>query len=118
MTIASHLRKSSHPHIAVVGRIPDTEHFRNIKRHHVETWKHLLLIRIDENITFTNIHYIEDYLANELKRQPGIKHVILIFTSVSDIDTTALEALESINHALQEAGKTFEYCRSKRPGYR
>jgi SulP family sulfate permease len=115
LTIASHLRKSSQPHIAVVGRIPDTEHFRNIKRHHVETWKHLLLIRIDENITFTNIHYIEEYLANELRRQPGIKHVVLIFTSVSDIDTTALEALESINHALQGSGKTLNIAEAKGP---
>ncbi len=115
LTIASHLRKSSHPHIAVVGRIPDTEHFRNIKRHHVETWKHLLLIRIDENITFTNIHYIEEYLANELRRQPGIKHVVLIFTSVSDIDTTALEALETINHALQGSGKTLNIAEAKGP---
>ena len=115
LTIASHLRKSSQPHIAVVGRIPDTEHFRNIKRHHVETWKHLLLIRIDENITFTNIHYIEDYLANELRRQPGIKHVVLIFTSVSDIDSTALEALEHINHALQGSGKTLNIAEAKGP---
>ena len=115
LTIASHLRKSSQPHIAVVGRIPDTEQFRNIKRHDVQTWKHLLLIRIDENITFTNIHFIEDYLANELRLQPGIKHVVLIFTSVSDIDTTALEALENINHALQGSGKTLNIAEAKGP---
>lgn len=115
LTIASHLRKSSQPHIAVVGRIPDTEHFRNVKRHHVETWQHLLLIRIDESITFTNINYIEEYLADELKRQPDIKHVVLIFTSVSDIDTTALEALEAINHALQDAGKTLNIAEAKGP---
>ena len=115
LTIASHLRKSSQPHIAVVGRIPDTEQFRNIKRHDVQTWKHLLLIRIDENITFTNIHFIEDYLANELRRQPGIKHVVLIFTSVSDIDTTALEALENINHVLQGSGKTLNIAEAKGP---
>lgn len=115
LTIASHLRKSSQPHIAVVGRIPDTEHFRNVKRHHVQTWQHLLLIRIDESITFTNINYIEEYLADELKRQPDIKHVVLIFTSVSDIDTTALEALEAINHALQDAGKTLNIAEAKGP---
>jgi MFS superfamily sulfate permease-like transporter len=73
------------------------------------------LIRIDENITFTNIHYIEDYLANELRRQPGIKHVVLIFTSVSDIDTTALEALETINHVLQGSGKTLNIAEAKGP---
>ncbi|NOU22331.1 MAG: sulfate permease [Methyloglobulus sp.] len=115
LTIASHLRKSSQPHIAVVGRIPDTEHFRNIKRHHVETWQHLLLIRIDESITFTNINYIEEFLAAELRQRPDIKHVVLIFTSVSDIDATALEALENINHGLQESGKTLNIAEAKGP---
>jgi SulP family sulfate permease len=115
LTIASHLRKSSQPHIAVVGRIPDTEHFRNIKRHQVETWKHLLMVRIDESITFTNINYIEEFLENELRRQPDIKHVVLIFTSVSDIDTTALEALETINQTLQTKGLTLNIAEAKGP---
>lgn len=115
LTFISYLRKTSHPHIAVVGRIPNTEQFRNIKRHQVETWRHLLLLRVDENITFTNINYIEDYLAAELKRQPDTRHVVLIFTSVSDIDTTALETLENINHELQRAGKTLNISEAKGP---
>jgi sulfate permease, SulP family len=115
LTIASHLRKSSQPHIAVVGRIPNTEHFRNIKRHQVETWRHLLMIRIDESITFTNINYIEEFLNAELRQRLDIKHVVLIFTSVSDIDTTALEALENINKALQVQGKTLNIAEAKGP---
>ena len=99
----------------MVGRIPGTEHFRNIKRHHVETWKHLLLLRIDESITFTNINYIEEFLAAELRRQPDIKHIVLIFTSVSDIDTTALEALENLNHTLQATRKTLNLSEAKGP---
>jgi SulP family sulfate permease len=115
LTIASNLRKASHPHIAVVGRVPDTEHYRNIKRHHVETWHHLLLIRIDENLSFANINYIEEFLTTELKRQPDTRHIVLIFTSVSDIDTTALEALESLNQALQTTGKTLNISEAKGP---
>jgi SulP family sulfate permease len=115
LTIASHLRKTSQPHIAVVGRVPDTEHYRNIKRHYVETWNHLLLIRIDESITFANINYIEEFLVTELKRQPNPRHIVLIFTSVNDIDTTALEALESLNHVLQTAGKTLNISEAKGP---
>jgi SulP family sulfate permease len=115
LTLASQLRKTSHPHIAVVGRIPQTEHYRNIKRHHVETWHHLLLVRIDESLTFANINYIEDYLADELARQPNIRHVVLIFTSVNDIDTTALEALESLNVSLKLSGKTLNISEAKGP---
>ncbi len=115
LTIASQLRKTSHPHIAVVGRIPQTEHYRNIKRHSVETWHHLLLVRIDESLTFANVSYVEDYLTDELARQPNIKHVVLIFTSVNDIDSTALEALENINYSLKISGKTLNISEAKGP---
>jgi sulfate permease, SulP family len=115
LTIASHLRKASQPHIAIVGRVPATEHYRNIKRHQVETWNHLLLIRIDESITFANINYVEEFLLTELKRQPNVKHIILIFTSVSDIDMTALEALEGLNQVLQASGKTLNIAEAKGP---
>lgn len=115
LTIASHLRKASQPHIAIVGRVPETEHYRNIKRHQVETWQHLLLIRIDESITFANVNYIEEFLLAELKRSPNVKHIILIFTSVSDIDTTALEALESLNSVLKLSNKTLNIAEAKGP---
>ncbi len=115
LTIVCHLRKTSQPHIAIVGRVPETEHYRNIKRHSVETWHHLLLVRIDESITFTNINFIEDYLETELRRRPDTRHIVLIFTSVSDIDTTALEALELFNKTLQASGKTLNVSEAKGP---
>ena len=115
LTLANQLRKISRPHIAVTGRIPNTEHYRNAKRHSVETWRHLLLIRIDENITFANINYIEGFIASELIQQPDVKHIILIFTSVSDVDTTALEVLESLNHDLQASQITLHLSEVKGP---
>lgn len=115
LTLISHLRKTSQPHIAVVGRIPGTEHYRNIKRHNVETWPNLLLLRVDESITFANINYIEAFIEAELRRQPDIQHIVLIFTSISDIDTTALEVLENLNHSLQAAKKTLHISEAKGP---
>lgn len=115
LTLISHLRKTSQPHIAVVGRIPGTEHYRNIKRHSVETWPNLLLLRIDESITFANINYIEAFIEAELRRQPDIKHIVLIFTSISDIDTTALEVLENLNHTLQTSKMTLHISEAKGP---
>lgn len=102
LTIASYLQKISHPHIAVVGRLPNTEHYRNINRHQVETWSQLLLLRIDENLTYTNINYIEDFIYTELAKKPSTKNLVLILTSVSYVDMTALEALEKFIHSLEE----------------
>ncbi|NOR81440.1 MAG: STAS domain-containing protein, partial [Methyloprofundus sp.] len=101
ITILSYLRRTSRPHIAVVGRINETEHFRNIKRHQVETWKNLLLIRIDENISFANVSYVIDFIENETISNSELKHVVLIFSSVSYIDSTALEALENLTSTLK-----------------
>ncbi len=101
ITILCYLRRTSHPHIAVVGRIPDSEHFRNIKRHEVETWNNLLLIRVDENISFANVSYIMHFIEEETLTNSDLKHVILIFSSVSHIDRTAFEALENLIHSLK-----------------
>jgi SulP family sulfate permease len=113
LTFASYLRKASHPHIAVVGRLPNTKHFRNIKRHNVETWEHLLLIRIDENITFANINFVEAFIETQLQNAPTVKHIVLIFTSVSDIDMTAIEALEQLNNSLKNIGITLNFAEIK-----
>jgi len=101
LTISSYLRQTSHPHIAEVGRVENSEQFRNINRHQVETWDNLLLLRVDENITFTNADYIGDFIQTRLKNSKT-EHVVLIFNSVSYIDSTALEALENLNHSLKK----------------
>jgi SulP family sulfate permease len=113
LTFASLLRKASHPHIAVVGRLPNTKHYRNIKRHEVETWANLLLMRIDENITFANINFIEEFIETELQNAPSVKHIVLIFTSVSDIDMTAIEALEQLNNGLKKVDVTLNFAEVK-----
>lgn len=51
-----------------------------------------------------------------MRRQAHIKHIILIFASVSDIDTTALGgALENLNHALHASGMTLHLSEAKGP---
>ena len=54
-------------------------------------------------------------MASELILQPEVKHIILIFTSVSDVDTTALEALESLNLDLQASRITLHLSEVKGP---
>jgi SulP family sulfate permease len=114
LTIASYLRQTSRPHIAEVGRVENSEHYRNINRHKVETWNNLLLLRVDENITFANADYIGDFIQKRLNRHKP-EHVVLIFSSVSYIDTTALEALENLNHSLQQENINLHLSEVKGP---
>ncbi len=115
ITILSYLRRTSRPHIAVVGRIEETTHFRNINRHQVETWKTLLLIRIDENISFANVNYILDFIEDQATNHTQLKHIVLIFSSVSYIDSTAFEALESLINTLKNKNILLHLAEVKGP---
>ena len=49
LSILLHLLNTAQPHVAEVGLVPGTEHFRNIHRHKVETHPHQQNQRIDES---------------------------------------------------------------------
>ncbi len=103
-SLALYFYKTSKPHMAVVGEVPGTEHFRNVERYKVITHSEILSVRIDESLYFANASYIEDRLYALLENRPEVKHVILQCTAVNEIDLSALEALESVNQRLQESG--------------
>jgi SulP family sulfate permease len=101
-SILIHLYKTSQPHVAVVGRVAGTEHFRNIDRHKVETFDNLLSVRIDESLYFANTRYLEELIFGLVADKPALEHVILMCTAVNQIDLSALETLEKINETLAE----------------
>ncbi|PWK56445.1 SulP family sulfate permease [Silicimonas algicola] len=115
LSILLHLYRTSRPHIAEVGRVPGTEHFRNIHRHKVETDPRVLTLRVDESLYFANARFLEDFLHNRIARDPQIKHVILQCTAVNDVDLSALESLEEINRRLAEMGVTLHLSEVKGP---
>ncbi|WP_315857486.1 SulP family inorganic anion transporter [Microbulbifer agarilyticus] len=115
LSFATLIWRSSRPHIAVVGRVPGTEHFRNVLRHNVETQKDILFLRIDESLFFSNISAVEDRLLSELKRHPDTRDLVLILSSVSRIDGTALERLHQINKDLRSRDIRLHMAEVKSP---
>ncbi|MEM5494657.1 sulfate permease [Hoeflea sp. AS16] len=115
ISILIHLYKSSRPHMAVVGRVPGTEHFRNVKRHKVEIDDTVLTLRVDESLYFANARYLEDSLYDMVAARPKLKHVVLMCPAVNEIDMSALESLEAINERLKAMGVTFNLSEVKGP---
>jgi SulP family sulfate permease len=115
LSIGLYLFRSSRPHIAEVGLVPGTEHFRNINRHKVETRPEILTIRVDESLYFANARYLEDYLYDRVVRDRELRHVILMCSAVNDIDTSALESLEAIDHRLADMGLKLHLSEVKGP---
>lgn len=95
------LYRSSRPHAAIVGRVPGTEHYRNIKRHAVETHPAVVSIRVDESLYFANARHLEDLVYAEALAKPELRDVILMCSAVNDLDLSALESLEAINERLK-----------------
>ena len=93
--------RASRPHIAVLGRIAGSEHFRNIERYPAETQPDLLVLRIDANLFFGNVEAVQIRVEEELRCHPSARHLVLVMTAVSSIDTTALFALSEMNDRMK-----------------
>lgn len=114
-SILVHLYKTSRPHMAVVGRVPGTQHFRNVLRHEVETQPHVLSLRVDESLYFPNARFLEDQLSRYAADKPELTDLVLMFPAVNEIDLSALESLEAINTRLADAGVRLHLSEVKGP---
>ena len=115
ISILIHLYKSSRPHMAIVGQISGTEHYRNVLRHDVITTPAVLSIRVDESLYFANTRFLEDRIYDEVAQRPELKHVVLMCSAVNTMDMSALESLEAINERLEAGKVTFHFSEVKGP---
>ncbi len=115
LSLVLHLYRTSRPHMAVVGQVAGTEHFRNIERHEVVTCQDVLSVRVDESLYFANSRYLEDRIAELVAQRPQLRHVVLMCSAVNAIDASALESLEEINRRLRDGGITLHLSEVKGP---
>jgi SulP family sulfate permease len=115
VSLALFIWRASRPHAAIVGRVPGTEHFRNVKRHDVFTDPRVLTIRVDESLTYLNARWLEEFVLDEVAERPKIKHLILMCSAINAIDASALESIEAINHRLSDAGVKLHLSEVKGP---
>lgn len=115
LSLGLHIYRTSRPHTAVVGRVPGSEHFRNVERHQVETSPDLLIIRVDESLYFPNARFLEDQVQALVSENPALKHLVLSCQAVNHIDSSALESLEAINHRLADVGIKLHLAEVKGP---
>jgi sulfate permease, SulP family len=109
------LFRTSRPHIAEVGLVPGTEHFRNVLRHEVIVSPRVLALRVDESLYFANARALEDRINEEVARRPSLQHLVLQCSAINAIDASALESLEAIDQRLQEAGIVLHFSEIKGP---
>ncbi len=115
LSLVLHIYKTTRPHIAEVGLVEGSEHFRNILRHSVLTEPSLLSIRVDQSLYFANARFLEDFIYKRVMGHTEIKDVVLMFPAVNEVDLSALESLEAINTRLKDTGIRLHMSEVKGP---
>lgn len=115
VSLGLYLWRTSKPHMAVVGRVGDSEHFRNVLRHDVRTNENILLLRIDENLYFANVSYLEEKIQRLVAEHPDIEHLVLIANAVNEIDASALDSLERLQTRLADSNVIMHMAEVKGP---
>lgn len=115
ISIGLHLYHTAQPHVAEVGLVEGTEHFRNVRRYRVTTEPEILNLRIDESLFFANAGMLEDLIYQRIASDDKIAHVVLICSAVNDLDYSAVETLGEINTRLKEEGILLHLSEVKGP---
>lgn len=115
LSLILHIYKTTRPHIAEVGLVEGSEHFRNILHHSVQTEPSLLSIRVDQSLYFANARFLEDFIYKRVMGHSEIKNVVLMFPAVNEVDLSALESLEAINSRLKDTGIRLHMSEVKGP---
>ncbi|UOD33608.1 STAS domain-containing protein [Massilia violaceinigra] len=115
LSLGTLIWRASRPHIAVLGRIAGTEHFRNIERYPAGTVPDVLMLRIDANLFFGNVEAVNARIEDELALHPAARHLVLVMTAVSSIDTSALFGLGELNLGLRQRGIGLHLAEVKGP---
>lgn len=114
VSFAGIIYRSHRVHIAVVGQVGDSEHFRNVLRHQVRTFDGILLIRIDENLYFGNAQSVKDKLYQLIGKHQA-DDIVVIMTAVNHLDLSAQEMLSALNQELHQLGKRLHLTEVKGP---
>ncbi|MEL4177327.1 SulP family inorganic anion transporter [Roseateles sp. PN1] len=114
-SIALLLQRSARPHVAQLGRVYGTEHYRNVERHAVELQADVLGLRIDESLLFTNARSLGDVVQGYLAGQPQARRVLLMMSPVNSIDFSGLEALRDLQATLKLQGVRLDLSEVKGP---
>ena len=115
ISIALMLQHAARPHAALIGRVPGTEHYRNVERYATELTPGVLSLRIDESLLFVNARLLPGLVARRLDAFPDTRRVVLQMTPVNRIDLSGLEALNTLQTVLRERGIRLDLSEVKGP---
>ena len=111
LSIALIIFQNSRPHIAILGRMPDTTKYRNISRFpHVEQWEDIVIIRFDAQLHFANSEFFRETVEEIAARKNGkLKLIVLDCSSIHDVDSSGIQVLNEVISYLRDRNIKFYF---------
>ena len=99
--------QTSQPHTAIMGRLPDTSTYRNLRRNpEALTKSHVVVVRMDANLYFANASAFKDLVLEADVKSPALQTIVVDMYPVNRIDSTGVEALEEVIETCRRHGVT------------
>ena len=115
LSLALFVWRTSQPHMAELGRVPGSEHYRNRLRYSVVMLPGVLALRVDESLYFANFRFVYGEIVGRLRERPDARCVVLVLSAVNAIDVSALQGLRDLNRGLAEQGLDLHLAEVKGP---
>ncbi|WP_457651609.1 SulP family inorganic anion transporter [Rhodocaloribacter sp.] len=106
VSVLAIMYRISRPNVAVLGHLPGTRSFRDLRRHpEAQPIEGILMLRVDASFSFANAEFLKDLILKESEPEDSkIRAVIIDSSSVNDLDMTALAVLRNVAETLRERG--------------
>lgn len=97
--------KTTRPHYAILGKMPGSTDYRNIKRHQTEPTGQTLVVRFDAQFYYGNVSFLKETLNKaEAESKNKIKNIIIDASSMNQLDSSAARALEELSIQYRDRG--------------
>lgn len=90
--------QTTKPHVASLGKIPGSPHYKNIDRFdNLEDRKDILIVRFDARLYYANISYFQEEMEQRITAKgKALKLFILDADSMNGMDSSSVHALEEL----------------------
>lgn len=104
------------PHMAVMGRIPNSDIYKNKKRFpNVEIDDTILIVRFDARLFYANVNYFRDQLIAFEEKKKNLKTIIIDSSGINSIDSSAIQEIRKMNVSYKKRGVTLLFAGLKGP---
>ncbi len=116
-SLGAFIQRSTRPHTAVLGRLPGSDVFRNVKNFpEAAPIEGVLILRMDATFYFANVAFFKDYLERLLRETAAPIHTVVIdASSINDLDSSAERALCETTSKLRGSGIDIRFANVKGP---